>query len=196
MDLGSLFLGIALLLGVVFLVARPLIDKQTLKEKDISAADHLVAQREALLAALRDLDFDHTTGKITAEDYAPQRAQLVAEGVVVLKELEALGGSAQNPTADDPVERAIRARRKAASAGDLDDLVEAAVASRRSAPAASAEGVSCPRCGAATRAADKFCPRCGVTLSTTCPECGRVALPADRFCAGCGAKLSLSEAVA
>ena len=185
MDIGSLLLGFALLLVVAFIVARPLIEKQGLHEKQLSPADALMAQRETLLAALRDLDFDHATGKLTNEDYAPQRAKLVAEGAALLRQLDTLGVA----RAEDAVEQAIRARRKASV--NEGDAIETAIAARRRAPAP--EAVTCPACGASAHASDKFCPKCGATLSTTCPECGRPARPADKFCAGCGAKLPVAE---
>ena len=185
MDIGSLLLGFALLLVSAFIVARPIIEKQGLHEKQLDPADALLAQRDALLAALRDLDFDHTTGKITAEDYAPQRAKLVAEGAALLRQLETLGVT----RAEDPVEQAIRAYRK--TIAHEGDAIETAIAARRHAP--TVEVSPCPACGAVAQASDKFCPKCGATLSATCPECGRPARPADKFCAGCGAKLSVAE---
>jgi hypothetical protein len=190
MDLGSLLLGLALLLVVAFIVARPLIEKRGLREKEFGPADRLLAQRETVLNALRDLDFDHTTGKITAEDYAPQRAELVAQGVAVLKQLDELGvaPNGASASADDEIERAVRARRKVAPRA-VDDLIEGEVAARRRARAPAADAVTCPQCGASAQASDKFCPQCGAALSITCPECGRPARPDDKFCAGCGAKL-------
>jgi hypothetical protein len=193
MDVGSVLLGFALLLGVAVYVARPLIEKRGLNAKEFSAADALLAQRETVLNALRDLDFDHATGKITDDDYAPQRERLLAQGVAVLKQLESLGVAVtgNGAAADDSIEQAVRARRKpaAASTGNVeDDAIEAAVASRRRAAA-----VTCPQCGASARPADRFCPQCGAPLTLACPDCGRPALPGDKFCAGCGAALQTAS---
>jgi len=177
MDIGSLLLGFALLVGVAFFVVRPLIEKQGLKEKRPGAVEALVTQRDMLLNALRDLDFDHATGKIADEDYAPQRARLAAEGAAVLKQLDVMRVTSR---AQD---KALRHRQAPAS---MDDAIEAAVAARRRSPVV--ESIVCHQCGASAQAADKFCPRCGVVLSTPCPECCRACRPDDRFCAGCGAK--------
>jgi RNA polymerase subunit RPABC4/transcription elongation factor Spt4 len=201
MDIGSLLLGLALFLLVAFVVAAPLFERRQLHEKELSAADTLTAERETLLTALRDLDFDHATGKISAEDYAPQRAQLVAQGVEVLKQLDALGLSERAPAADgdDAIERAIAARRKPATGRTADESIEAQIAARRKPasdqrPAPAAGKVTCSNCGTLANSGDRFCPKCGQTLALTCLECGRPIRPGDHFCAACGAKLQPAEA--
>jgi hypothetical protein len=111
MDIGSLLFGLALLLVVVFVAAQPLLERPAAPGSPASAADALQAEREAILAVLRDLDFDHATGKITAEDYAAQRARLVQRGAEVLRVLDAQSDA--DPTEVD-IERAIAARRRRA----------------------------------------------------------------------------------
>jgi len=187
MDIGSILLGLALLFVVAFIVGRPFLDRAEAVSRPISPAEQLLSQRDSLLNALRDLDFDHATGKITDEDYAPQRAQLVAQGVAALKQLDALGLNerAGSETTDDEIERAVAARRRPAAG--VDDEIEARVAAHRKAGAAA--GASCPDCGAPTLAGDRFCPKCGATLAIACRECGRPARPDDQFCGKCGAKL-------
>ncbi len=152
MDLGSLLLGLALLLLVAFIVARPLIEGRRLDEAGPTPADDLLAEREGILAALRDLDFDHAMGKIADEDYAPQRAQLVARGVEALKQLERLG-------VEDAIEQAIAARRKArpareAEAFDFTSFRSGVVRAE----------AACPNCGRLTHPEDKFCAQCGAKL--------------------------------
>jgi len=190
MDIGSLLLSLALLLLVGFIVARPILEQRGAREKEISRADQLVAERESLLTALRDLDFDHATGKISDEDYAPQRAQLVAQGVAVLKQLDALRPALREDTASaaDEIERAVAARRKTRAAATVEDQIEAEVAARRK-PVPAANAVICPNCGASAQPGDRFCPKCGQTLALTCANCGAPAHPGDQFCATCGTKL-------
>jgi len=209
MDLGSLLLGLALLLLVAFIVARPILERRDMPDQEISRADQLVAERESLLAALRDLDFDHATGKISDEDYTPQRAQLVAQGVAILKQLDALGPALPEhaASAEDEIERAVAARRRsslehratpaARAVQSADDLIEAAVAARRKpAPAQhpAPDGVTCSNCGALAKPGDRFCPTCGRVLAGVCPTCAHPVQPGDRFCAACGAKLQPAKA--
>ncbi len=117
MELPSLLLGLALFTGVAFLVAQPLLQGRAVVTPTVTEADQLNAQRDMVLAALRDLDFDFNMGKITAADYQPQRAALVQQGVTILKQLDALGASSNAP--------------RPAPADSLEAQLEAAIAARR-----------------------------------------------------------------
>ncbi len=194
MDIGAILIGLAVLIGVAFLIGQPLIDGRQQREKTSSEADLLQEQRDRVLTTLRDLDFDHASGKMQDEDYTPARAKLVAEGAAVMKRLDELKGAApagleveleqaiaahrhaRAPTAptdgEDDIERAVAARRRertpaAPRIGDEDD-VERGIAARRRRPRAAATG------------ADDM---------AYCSQCGQAALPGDKFCAKCGAKL-------
>src|SRR5574341_249333 len=207
MDIGSLLLGLALLLVVAFIVARPILERQSMPEKETSPADRLAAERETVLAAMRDLDFDHATGKISDEDYTPQRARLVAQGVAVLKQLDALSPAMPERalSAEEAIERAVAARRRSdrarvapRAAQSADDLIEVEVAARRKSapvqrPAPASDAVTCPHCGALTRPCDRFRPERGQVLALPSPPCARPIQPDDRFCAACGAKLQPAE---
>jgi hypothetical protein len=213
MDIGSILLGVALLLVVVFFVARPLTEQGAARERELTPGDQLSFERDRTLTALRDLDFDHATGKILDEDYAAQRAQLVAQGVGILKQLDALASRAPRSnghapaSAEDEIEQAVarlrgRARpaapsraaaptataKPATTTRSVDDEIEASVKARRQAAPAAA-GNPCPKCGAATGVNDRFCPTCGTELAGVCDQCGRRARPDDRFCGNCGAPL-------
>ncbi|MGQ0600160.1 MAG: hypothetical protein ACT4QE_00530 [Anaerolineales bacterium] len=111
MDIGSLLFGLALLLVSAFLIAQPLLERPAAPGSLTSTLEALQAEREAILAALRDLDFDYSTGKITTEDHRTQRAALVQRGAEVLRALDI-----QSPTdlVDADIERAIAARREGA----------------------------------------------------------------------------------
>jgi RNA polymerase subunit RPABC4/transcription elongation factor Spt4 len=202
MDLGSIFLGLALLLVTVFIVARPILLGAHDRERAARGeADALLFRRERLLIQLRDLDFDHATGKIADDDYAAQRAGLVAEGVEVLKALDTLGlsaapsnGAAGSP--EDEIEAAIAQARGLAPLPP-DEAVEAAVrAARQTAPAAPAAATAraCGNCGAGVQPDDRFCPKCGAPQALACPHCGRPAQAGDVFCGGCGQRLPAVEA--
>ncbi len=88
--------------------------------------ERLFVEREAMYAAIRDLDFDFETGKLTDEDYRQQRAAWVDRGVDILKALDTLHQRAAEPGAPVAVERVTPA-----GDDDLDAQIEAAVASRR-----------------------------------------------------------------
>ena len=178
MDIGSLLLGLALLLVIAFVVARPLLQQSGARERPASPADQLLGARERVLTQLRDLDFDHAMSKINEVDYAAQRGQLVAEGVAILKQLDALGPApgqtAGAPAAPaDEIEAAVaqlRARRAAsartAPAVEAGAEIEASVAERRASKHPAGDMLFCGQCGAEAVPGDRFCARCGSALPT------------------------------
>lgn len=140
MDITSILIGLALLALVAFGVGYPFIERRGLREEHATTAESLLAEREAVLAALRDLDFDQTVGKVLPEDYAAQRAELVARGVTVLKQMDALGIPNAETSADEAIEQAVARRRQTANAH------------------------ACAQCHAPASERDRFCSHCGASL--------------------------------
>src|SRR6266540_5490877 len=77
MQISALIIGFILLGAALAFVSRPFWEKHKKGPKDSTTTD--AGRRESVLAALRDLDFDFKTGKVSEEDYQPLRAQLLAE---------------------------------------------------------------------------------------------------------------------
>ncbi len=194
MDIGSILLGVALLLVVAFIITRPLLVGSEGRDRQPGPADDLRAEHERVLTQLRDLDFDHATSKIMDEDYTAARAQLVAQGVTVLKQLDELSAAivaqpaatGRARTVEDEIEAAVAQRPALVLLGraGAEDEIEAALARRRPVSAQ-----ACGQCGASVTADDRFCPVCGAAQTVTCPKCGRVATAGDQFCGGCGQRL-------
>jgi hypothetical protein len=203
MDIGSILIGLALLILAGFLVAWPLIDQRPQLGPGPSEADRLRQERDQLLTALRDLDFDYSLGKLQAEDYAPLRADLVSRGAEVLKKLDA---ATQTPEAsprpavpDEAIEKAIAAHRQgraktggqAPQAPASDDAIEKAIAARRQGRAKT-DGQA-PQMPVSDKAIEKAVaerrqarPK---AASQACPRCNAAVQPDDRFCPRCGAPL-------
>lgn len=82
----------------------------------------LLAEREAVLAALRDLDADAAAGRLAPEDHRALRAESVARGAAVLAALDAISehrGAPSAPAAAHPadaVEADVRAWRARSAA--------------------------------------------------------------------------------
>ena len=170
MDIGSIFLILAVLVPVVLFIARPLMERSatvvTAEEHDYSA---LLAERDRILTAVQELDFDHTLGKIPDEEYPAQRAILMRSGADVLRQIDEYEGISAEPVppVDDRVEAAIAAR-KAALSIDPDDELEALIANRRRAQKENDQpktGGFCPQCGNCVQETDRFCPKCGGALA-------------------------------
>ena len=117
MDLGSIFLLVGVAIIVAFLVLRPLfeisIDKkliarsQTMTE-NIQNKSILLAERDRVLRALQELDFDYSLGKIPQEDYPEQRNFLLKKGADLIKELDEMTGKNNEEDAIGRVEAVVR----------------------------------------------------------------------------------------
>ena len=92
-----LILAVAVLVGLY--ISRPFASRHAATEKLIRPAAEeseihrstLLAERDRVLTALQDLEFDFTLGKIPAEDYPIQRAELFKAGAEALRELDEPG---------------------------------------------------------------------------------------------------------
>lgn len=174
MELGAILLILALALLVSFFVAQPFLERRTVKL--VSSDDHqvssLLADRDRLITALQELDFDHTLGKIPAEDYPIMRAELLQHAADVLRRLDefapATGKGSRKVAAESRVEAAVAARRADAALGQSENVVPAAndddieelIAARRAARKEKTAGF-CAQCGKPLMKSDKFCPACG-----------------------------------
>lgn len=173
MDIGALLLLLALLILIFLYLAAPMQGLRGQRSQIISLEEHelssLLAERDRLLNALQELDFDHVLGKIPAEDYPTQRAELLKHGADVLRQIDAHRGLKNQPEAEDRVEAAIAARRadaavQAAGAETLnDDDLESLIAARR-ADRKEKSGGFCPHCGKPVLRSDRFCPNCGKSI--------------------------------
>jgi hypothetical protein len=150
MDLGSIFIALALALIAGAFILRPLIehtgDPVTEQDRRLSA---LQAERDRILGMLEELEMDHAMGKVVAQDFQTQRAALVQAGVGVLKEMDALDAGPL------PESRP----------GDLEAALEAEVARLRQGVTEHKAGF-CAACGAALEGGDAFCARCGQAVAT------------------------------
>lgn len=166
MDIGAIFLLLAVILVTGLFVAHPFFESRRMlvvstEEHELSA---LLAERDRLITSLQELDFDHVLGKIPSEDYPGMRAELLQHAAEVLRKLDTLQADQSTPAdVEDRVEAAVAARRADAAAQDKfksDDDLEALIASRKAARKEKSAGF-CPKCGKAVLRSDRFCPHCG-----------------------------------
>jgi NADH pyrophosphatase NudC (nudix superfamily) len=182
-DLGSIFLIVALALLVSLFISRPFFSRaasarlvEQKRQTDVQT-DHLrstlLAERDRLLTALQELDFDNTLGKIPPEDYPAQRAELLTAGAEVLRKLDAVEQHHPSSSAEERIEQAAAAHRADASmrprlpSADQDEL-ETLIAARRRARQEKSAGF-CPKCGRPLQQSDKFCSSCGTTIKPVSP---------------------------
>jgi hypothetical protein len=92
----ALAAGVALAAIVVLLVALPFLrepstddDRLDAPTADEAAMLTLVEQRDRALAALKELEFDHRTGKITDDDYRRELGPLRQAAAAALRAVDA-----------------------------------------------------------------------------------------------------------
>jgi hypothetical protein len=122
MSLPGLFMGLVIVLAVVFFVAGPLFQRQNTTTSDDELVqkqrERLLMVYERVLGNMRDLDEDHTTLKMSDADYTTERELWVQRGIQVLKTLDALNAKnmVTTSTAAEDIDRAIDKRIEAAVA--------------------------------------------------------------------------------
>ena len=90
-----LALGVVLAVACVLLVARPFLREPTPEHDRLDepgageqARVALAEERDRALAALKELEFDHRTGKVSDEDYRAQLGPLRRRAAELLRALE------------------------------------------------------------------------------------------------------------
>jgi hypothetical protein len=163
-------------IGSIALVAYPLFKRSD--ELDVAFVglsdpvfENLVTQRDATYSAIKDLENDHSMGKLSDSDYRSLRAKYETKAVAILQELDAFAGSKSSSKpmpSDESIENEVaRLRRGSASTS-----------------------MNCPKCGTPHLADDVFCAKCGTSLrGVRCPTCGKRSALGDKFCGKCGATI-------
>lgn len=151
MDIGSVFIMLAMTILVIAFVARPLMGSRASlvgeAEQRLSA---LQAERDKLLSLIQEIELDHAAGKIPDGDYLPQRTALVEQAAGVLRAID--GVKVGEPGAAAMPSEALDAR------------IEAAVASLRQAATTAAGQGNCTQCGSLLIEGDRFCSHCGAPV--------------------------------
>jgi len=195
MDIGSIFLLTALLILVVLYVSQPIVAKRiatgnTPRNKIDHDLSTLLAEKERILEALEELDFDYELGKIPEPEYPEQRGEMLKRGAEILRQLDNLQVQSSAGHNEASIEATIAARRTKSHQPDpvspaneeiedfpeheerekeafdyasADDDLEMLIASRRRARESKSGGF-CPQCGKPLHKSDRFCSKCGKSL--------------------------------
>jgi Double zinc ribbon len=125
--------------------------------------------QDAAVAALREIEFDRETGKLSDVDYAELKTRYTQEAIYAMRRGDSAAASGL----------------VAGAAGVLDDEIEAAVRAYRR------EHASCRICGPRPEPDAVFCSNCGGYLRDRCAGCGApVDAPDARYCVKCGNQLA------
>jgi hypothetical protein len=176
MDIGSIFLILALAIPVVIFIGRPLFDLVPSSHQPArQAISALLAERDQLVATIQELDDDFNLGKIPSDNYSTQRLSLLQKGADVLRQIDSFQSSTAVTAAEERLEDAIHKHRLSLDANHTrkngnavppvpDDDLEQKIAIRRRTMQGKAGGF-CPKCGRPIQVSDRFCSHCGATLS-------------------------------
>lgn len=133
------------------------------------------------LAALKEIEFDRATGKLSESDYEALHQKYTAEAVALLRvEAASLPPPSSAPATADDIEALVAAR------------VQALRSARASMPPAETGGAACARCGPRPELDAVFCSSCGVRLRAggACGHCGASLHSDGRYCEACGSRVA------
>jgi hypothetical protein len=165
--------GTVLALGAAAVVLGPLLRDDVVEPPPNDSAPSR-AEPTGAVDALREIEFDRATGKLSDADYAALKATYTRQALAELRARDAapaVGGTSRGlAVADDPLEQAIRGFRRARRA-------------------------VCPVDGVRPEPDALFCSSCGRYLRGHCPVCGAACEAEEqRFCGACGASLAAAAA--
>ena len=171
-DVLALALGTLLAVGALAYVLYPLFFGAEPRPAPAPPPDAL--EEESAIRALREIEFDRATGKLSDPDYHALRATYAQRA---LRELRADAAGASAVTAAVPAAEA--------SPPTTEDEIEARVRAYR------ASRQECGRCGLRPEPDAVYCSTCGDYLGGTCPACAApVSETSAAFCSSCGITLA------
>ena len=161
MDISAIFFILAILIIVGAYLYAPFLRGYghhiTLEEHELSA---LMAERDRVLSALQELDFDFKLGKIPENDYPTQRTSLLQKGADVLRKIDELTAS----DSSSPSRKNMKRTKKSSTKAKItDEDLEEMISARRKTRKSKFKGF-CPNCGKPVMVTDRFCPSCGKSL--------------------------------
>ena len=161
--IAALVIGTVLAVGALAFVLYPIFFGVSRPSPIVSSA--ATAEGDSAVVALRELEFDRATGKLSENDYAELKTRYTREAIAAMRrERPGEGSVAQGRPSDDEVEALVRAYR---------------------------ESRACPTCGPRPESDAVYCSNCGRYLRDRCAECGApVVSPDARYCTGCGNRLA------
>jgi hypothetical protein len=154
-DVGALVAGTLLAVGALAFVLYPLFFAVRPRPARASRTPDVRASDDSAIVALREIEFDKATGKLSDSDYAELKRTYSERA---LRELRRAGPTEEQT---DPIEARVRAVRRTHR-----ECVSCGV---RPEP----DAIFCSTCGAFL---DRACPACGADIpeagATFCASCG------------------------
>jgi hypothetical protein len=162
----ALMIGTVLAVGALAFVLYPLFFVAPRSFRADQAIAPRRSQRDEAVAALREIEFDRETGKLSDADYTELKSRYTRQAIDAMRRDASVASASGVPSGDeDEIEAAVRAYR--------------------------AQRIACPTCGPRPEPDAAYCSTCGRYLRDRCAECGApVDAPEARFCVNCGHRLA------
>lgn len=169
---------LAVLVGgaVLWLLLKPLLSPETPRALQSEPIDPEETPKGIALAALKEIEFDRETGKLSQDDYELLKGKYTAAALEAMRR-ETSGDS-------DDVEAIIAAK--------VRTLRFALAATSNPPTSLSATAPACTTCGPRPEPDAFFCSSCGRPLSPlmACDRCGAALIPGSKFCEACGRQVA------
>lgn len=165
----ALVVGTILAVGALAYVLFPLLQGSVAQRRFVLPARASASEREhEAVVALREIEFDRATGKLSDADYDELRTRYTERALRAIRTASRTGaaGGAMDPA-------------------DVDAAAEAAILASR------ARLARCAHCGPRPEPDAAYCSTCGLFLPGACGSCGAPATePGAAFCTSCGRQLA------
>lgn len=159
----ALLIGTLLAIGGLAFVLYPLFVEPSAERRPARRSGPDQTDRNRAVDALREIEFDRETGKLSDRDYAELKAEYTQEAIAAMRAEESATALADQ--AIDPAEAAVLTYRQRVR--------------------------DCARCGPRPEPDALYCSSCGAFLPGKCGHCGAAATePGAAFCSGCGQALA------
>jgi hypothetical protein len=149
------FILFGLLIGACYWILNPLLQEdgrqKGLIQKPQDILEELKNKKDGAYAAIRELEFDLSMGKLTEEDFQILKRQYTQEAVGYMKEMDKLA-SPQTENSNS-VE------------SDREEEIKHEVAAVRTGPSTKRKHVYCTSCGKEAAVESRFCSACGSNLN-------------------------------
>ncbi len=162
-------------LAALYLILQPLFAARSTQPPAYEPLDPEDTPKGVALAALKEIEFDRETGKLSDADYELLKAKYTEQAL-----------------------EALRVERATVGVGDVETMIADRVRTLRSAAGptpttqTSETVLACSTCGPRPEPDALFCSTCGTRLPLTgaCSGCGAPLGPDSLFCERCGARVA------
>ena len=162
--IGELMAGLGVALAAVWYVLRPVLRPETVAGPERATSDPEragagadrdddLSPRAVALRALKEIEFDRATAKLSEEDYAELKAAYTAEAVSAMRAEAETGAGSREPGAVAPTS-------------------QPAPVCPEHGPRPESDAEFCSQCGKRLALAPAFCTSCGAALAADARYCG------------------------